>query len=219
MSFQSAASAAAGTRQSGFKLPMRSGTGNALNGTAALSACTPRGSPADADAPRCKARGPATCRRSSPASRSLWRACAISGDAGMSARVSVTAIAYGSGSASAPALRSWTLTRRRAAAPSRRPCARRPPDASAPPSRRERLGRRRTELAEPVQRPQRVEGTTVDADLVDRRIAHERRSAAARRPSDRAHEQALGVETPQHIVGRERREQSGRILLRQRTAR
>ena len=51
------------------------------------------------------------------------------------------------------------------------------------------------------------------------RIAHERDQPRHDVLLTALGEQALGVETPQHIVGRERREQFRRILLRQRTAR
>ena len=74
---------------------------------------------------------------------------------------------------------------------------------------------RRVDLAEALERPQRVHRAAVDPDGVDGRVLHERdelRDNVLLRALD---EEALRRQAPEHVVGRERVEQARRVLHRQ----
>ena len=79
-----------------------------------------------------------------------------------------------------------------------------------------RLAGQARQLAEAVERPQRVQRRAVQPDLVDRRVAHQREQLRDDVLLAALDEQPLRVQPPQHVVGGQRRDQAGGVVLRQR---
>ena len=107
------------------------------------------------------------------------------------------------------------------AAPSPPPCGRPPPGCfSAATAVAYELLVGRVELAQSLERPQRVHRAAVDPDRVDRRVLDERHAAAGRRPSARARRAAAAPCSRQSMLSdASASTQPGRVRLRQRPLR